>query len=275
MSSLPPRSSAVLVAESDPAVAQLRARMDAFYAATQSYSAFQATSHYGAEWDHVKAEITARVSGGKICRVLEFGAGRTGFAASLGVLRPAVHFTAQDITPANAAYLRTQADEVCVGPITDLSGSFDVIFSTFVLEHVSDPRHTLDALFERLTPGGVLLLFCPRYDAPFYLSHSADHYGFWQRVRLGLGLLARRLRTCLSGRPAFLIHLDPSLFTLPWSMDRDAIHWVSLFDLRAHFAGRANLRELTIPSGSAKDWIVKRLLTVNLAIEKPMTPGRG
>lgn len=269
MSYAPPTNPVVFAAEDDPSVSLLRARMDAFYDATESYSAFQTASHYGAEWDYVKAAIAARGSGAAKCRVLEFGAGRTGFANSLGDLRPAVHFTAHDITPANAEFLRSHADDVRIGAIAALEGPFDVIFSTFVLEHVSDPRRTLDTLFALLRPGGVLLLFCPRYDVPFYLSHSADHYGPGERIRLGFDLLVRRLKTWVSGRPQFVIHLDPALFTLPWSMDRDAIHWVSLFDLRAHFASRARLRNLAISSGSMKDWFVKNFLRVNLAIEKP------
>lgn len=275
MSSVPPQNSRVFAAETDPSVDRLRARMDAFYAATDSYSAFQTASHYGVEWDYVKLAIVERTNGTNQCRVLEFGAGRTGFASSLGELRPAVHFTAHDITPANAEFLRTQADDVCVGAIADLEGPFDIIFSTFVLEHVSDPRRTLDRLFELLTPGGVMLLFCPRYDVPFYLSHSADHYGRGERIRLGCELLLRRIKTYLGGQPEFLIHLDPSLFTLPWSMDRDAIHWVSLFDLRSHFASRARLRKLTVSSGSAKDWFVKHFLRVNLSIEKPKQVTNG
>ncbi|MGB8167745.1 MAG: class I SAM-dependent methyltransferase [Chthoniobacteraceae bacterium] len=268
MTSAPLPVSDFFAAESDPAVAALRTKMDAFYAATADYAAFQTTSHYRDEWGYVREAISARLKNQPTCRVLEFGAGRTGFAQFSGDLRRAIHFTAHDVTPANADFLRTQADEVRIGSISAIEGPFEVIFSTFVLEHVSDPRQTLDTLFDLLQPGGVMLLFCPRYDVPFYLSHSADHYSRGQRIRLGFDLIFRRLRTLLTGRPEFLIHVDPSLFYLPWSIDRDAIHWVSLFDLRAFFAGRGDLRNLPVSSGSAKDWFVKNFLRVNLAITK-------
>lgn len=274
MNSAPLPTTPIFAAETDPSVAALRAKMDAFYAGTESYSAFQSMSHCGNEWGHVRDAIRARVKTPEKCRVLEFGAGRTGFAQFIGELRGSIHFTAHDVTPANAEFLRTQADEVCIGRISDLQGPFDVIFSTFVLEHVSDPRQTLESLFRMLNPGGVMLIFCPRYDVPFYLSHSADHYSRGRRIQIGLELIFRRLKTLFTGRPEFLIHLDPSLFTLPWSMDRDAIHWVSLFDLRALFAPRARLRKLSVSPGSAKDWVVKHFLRVNLAIEKQGAHGQ-
>lgn len=269
MSSMPPHCEKIFADESDVSVTALRARMDAFYATTISYDAFQATARKDDEWRHVGEAIRERLRHRPRCKVLEFGAGRTGFGDYLGDLRPFVEFTAQDVTSANAEFLRTQADHVCIGPIGDVPGTFEVIFSTFVLEHVSDPRATLERLFGMLDRGGVLLLFCPRYDFPFYFSHSADHYTIGRRLRIGFQVLAHRLRTLIGGPPAFLIHPDPSVFHLPFANDRDAIHWVSLLDLRAFFRDRAILRELPIRCGGAvKQWFVKQFLTVNVAITK-------
>lgn len=272
-----PRSPiAIFASEDDPQVTHLRAAMDDFYATTTSYNAFQSIAHKGDEWPHVLEAIDARLKDSIRLRVLEFGAGRSGFGDFLGEVRPSVELTAQDVTPANAEFLRTQANHVCIGPIEDVAGSFDVIFSTFVLEHLSDPRATLERLFGMLAPGGVLLIFCPRYDFPFYLSRSADHYTAGKRFRIGLRVLFRRLWTLIGGQPAFLIHLDPAVFHLPFVNDRDAIHWVSLFDLRAFFRGRASLRKLTVYSGGiSKQWLVKKFLTVNLAITKPNLSRHG
>ncbi len=270
MNSTPSTTPAILTDESDPAVTALRRRMDDFYTTTRSYDAFHTIAQKHDEWPHVCAAIGARLKYQPRCRVLEFGAGRSGFGSFLGELRSSVELTAQDVTPTNAEFLRTQTDHVYIGSIKDITGTFDVIFSTYVLEHVSDPRDTLERLFAMLNPGGVLLIFCPRYDFPFYLSHSADHYQPGQRRRIAFHVLARRLWTLLGGPPDFLIHLDPSIFHLPFAIDRDAIHWVSLFDLRALFRGRASLRRLGISSrGSGKQWFVKQFLTVNLAITKP------
>jgi SAM-dependent methyltransferase len=196
--------------------------------------------------------------------VLEFGAGRTGFAESIGPLRDRVHLTVQDVTPVNADYLRLQADQVHIGKISDLRGPFDVIFSTFVLEHITDPKSTLETIFKLLEPGGSLLLFCPRYDVPFYLSHSADHYGWLVRLRMAAAVCWRRFATVVTGRPAFVIHSDPAILHLGWRMDRDAIHWASLIDLRVFFRDRGKLEKLAIRSGSFRDWCVKNLLRINI-----------
>jgi hypothetical protein len=62
-----------------------------------------------------------------------------GFARTLGKPRPQVHFTAQDVAGQNREFLRTEADAVLIGDIAALEGHFDVIFSTFVLEHGTNP----------------------------------------------------------------------------------------------------------------------------------------
>jgi SAM-dependent methyltransferase len=257
-----------LTRENDVAVERLRERMDAFYASAVEYSAFQNPSAHPQEWAHVHDAILERAQRPGVCRVLEVGAGRTGFAAALGELRSSVHFTAHDVTSFNADYLRAEADAVQIGALPGSDERFDVIFSTFVLEHVSDPERSLETLFGLLNPGGVLIVFCPRYDFPFYISHSADHYGVVRRLVLALYVAARRVGTLLGGRPAFLIHHDPALFHLPWAMDRDAIHWASQLDLRALFRRRGEVRELPLPSGGRKDWFVKNLLRINVAITR-------
>src|SRR5437899_3352542 len=104
-----------LTRENDAAVDGLRERMDAFYASSVEYSAFQKPSAHPQEWAHVQDAVRQRAGGPAACRVLEAGAGRTGFAAALGDLRSAVHFTAHDVTPFNADYLRAEADKVQIG----------------------------------------------------------------------------------------------------------------------------------------------------------------
>jgi len=253
-----------LTHEDNPEIATLRRRMDAFYASSADYPAFQQPSDNPEEWTCVKETILQHLRTEETCHVLEFGVGRTGFPGWLGELRKSVRFTAQDVTPTNADYLQSQADKVQIGKISDIRGTFDVIFSTFVLEHMSDPKHTLETLLKLLRPGGALLLFCPRYDFPFYLSHSADHYGWFQRLRIAMYLCWRRLATVLTRRPAFIVHADPALLHMEWQMDRDAIHWASLIDLRMFFRNRGQIQKLVIRSGSVKDWCVKNFLRINL-----------
>jgi SAM-dependent methyltransferase len=258
---------AVLVSETNPAVEDLRKRLDQFYRTTDDYQAFQDRSWHPNLWSLIVKDIT-HLNGGT-ARVLEIGAGRSGFYEYLRQCRVDAHFTAQDVTPKNDCYLRENADEVVIGPLQRVTGIFDIIFSTFVLEHVTDPVATLERCWSLLKPGGTLFIFCPRYDAPFYLSHSADHYAGIVRAAIALRLAAARARTLLTQLPRFFIHTDPALFVLPWQRDRDAVHWVSYFDLAIFFRRRGCLRKIRIPSGGLKDAIVKNLLQINIAVQKP------
>ena len=254
--------------EDDPRTTELRTRMDAFYQSTASYSAFQTVNDLPQQWRHVHAAIVEILKEQPICRVLEIGSGMSGFSQFAQDIRSSLCYTAQDVTRANEEHLRSVADAVHFGSITELEGEFDVIFSTFVFEHISDPRRTLEKLFGMLRKGGKLFIFCPRYDMPFYLSHSADHYGVFRRFGIAISLLAARFQAFLTRQPLFLIHTDPAVLHIPWTTDRDAIHWASLWDLQLFFRGCGLVKRLRIPTGSTKDWIVKNLLQINVAITR-------
>ena len=99
-------------------------------------------------------------------------------------------------------------------------------------------------------PGGALFEFCPRYAAPFYLSPSTAHLSPPRRVGLAIQVLRARLRTLLTGEPAFPIHHDPAIFHGPFARDRDAVHWVSRLDLAAFFRAQgAVVADLSLPAG--------------------------
>ena len=258
----------LLVSETDPVVQDLRKRLDAFYRTTEDYDAFQSRSWHPNLWSFVVDEA-ARLKK-TTCRVLEIGAGRTGFAEYLRQRGKNAHFTAHDVTERNESYLKEQADDVVIGPLPSISGVFDIIFSTFVLEHVTDPVAALETSWGLLEPGGKLFIFCPRYDAPFYLPPSADHYSGLARAGIAIQLAVARFRTLVTRKARFFVHTDPALFALPWKRDRDAVHWVSYFDLAIFFRSRGRLRKLRVPSGSLKDAIVKNFLQINVVLEKPV-----
>ncbi|MCX6966534.1 MAG: class I SAM-dependent methyltransferase [Verrucomicrobia bacterium] len=243
--------------------------MDLFYQNTSDYTAFKLVNALPEQWNYVRAAILETLEKKPLCRILEFGAGKSGFPGFVEDLKPSLHYTAQDVTRANEAHLLQVADAVHFSSIGQIEGEFDVIFSTFVFEHVSDPRQTLEKLFSFLTLGGKLFIFCPRYDFPFYLSHSADHYSALRRLGIGVWLALARLWSCIARRSLFLVHTDPAIFHLPaFYRDRDAIHWASLWDLEAFFRGRGRLKRLKLASGGIKDWIVKNLLQINVAITR-------
>ena len=270
-----------LVRERDQPTAALRRRMDAFYATVADYGDFRRErSEHPGPWGHVLEAIVRRLAEPGFagpCRVLELGAGRTGFGdvlrARFATVPGAVHFTVQDVTAQNAEHLRAQADAFHLGPVDELipgaAGPFHVVFSTYVLEHVTDPAATLSRCLDLLALSGALFVFCPRYDVPFYLSPSASHLGRAGRLGLALRVLAARLHTLLTGDSAFLIHHDPAIFHGPFARDRDAVHWVSRLDLGAFFRARgADVMDLPLPAGPGRDWVVKNLLTVRLRATK-------
>jgi 2-polyprenyl-3-methyl-5-hydroxy-6-metoxy-1,4-benzoquinol methylase len=257
---------------------ELRERLDQFYRKVPDYTAFHSASGQEHCWAPIGLELSRRLAApsgaSDPLRVLEVGAGRSGFGAWLesSGLRAAVHWTTQDVTDQNRVWLLEQADEFVLGDVSAVSPptSFDVIFSTYVLEHTTDPTAHLDALRALLRPGGSMFLFCPRYDVPGYLCPSSRHLGIVGRVRLVFDMLRARLASLLSGTPAFLIQTDLAAFYGPFFTDADAVHWVSLTDLRL-WARRSGLsmRRLRIghPRVGTKDWIVKRWLTCAVELQ--------
>lgn len=262
-----------IVDENDPQVTALRSRLDEFYATTAVYDDFKVVNFKPEYWQAVKDRAVEAIARRGECRVLEFGAGCTGIDDFLGELRSRVRFHVQDVTPQNAEYLRAHADEVHIGDLLslDLAGGFDVIFSTFVWEHVSHPRATLERLLGMLAPGGALIIACPRYDVPLYVPPSARHYGRGRQLAISLWLSWQRLMTMLGGRSRFYVHADPAVLNGPWYRDADAIHWPSLFDLRRAMPRGYRVRRLTMPmaGGGWKKRLWARALLLFVEINRP------
>jgi len=42
----------------------------------------------------------------------------------------------------------------------------------------------------------------------------------------------RHIVVVTTRRPAFLLHKDPAVFHKPWFRDADAVHWVSILDMK-------------------------------------------
>ena len=196
------------------------------------------------------------------CHVLEIGAGKSGFASAIEDIRSQVTWTAQDVTRFNIDHLEAVADRVFIGDMDELQTKFDIIFSFYVFEHLTRPEQNLIKLLDCLHPQGRLFLYCPRYDMPFYLSHSCDHYGPSLKFKIGLFLFYLRIKTLLLRKPVYLIHLDPALFRLPFSIDRDAVHWVSQFSLILTAKKFGSVRRLRYKTSGLSEWIGKHFLKV-------------
>jgi len=247
----------------------LAGRLSDFYGTTTDYVAFSAPSNQTRLWSHLASELRERLTDkpDRKIRILEVGAGRSGLGEYLQslALRQQVELHAQDVTAQNAQWLEERFDSLTIGSVEDVPGEFDFVISSYVLEHVTNPRAFLDSLWSKLAPGGVIMVTCPRYDAPFYLPPSVDHLPAPTRLRLACYAVWRRLVTLITRQPAWLVLKDPAVFHLPFSIDRDAVHWVSWFDIRAHWP---QATRLTLTSGSIADWIAKNLLTVGFRMDK-------
>ena len=260
--------------ESDPGISVLRRRLDDFYSDNDNeYQAFESTSQQHPYWNTVVEQISKlqkTLPAGAKLKVLEFGAGRSGFVHALGSLRPTVNLTLQDVTAVNQDHLRAHGDEVQICDLADLTGEFDVIFSTFVWEHVSHPRKVLETLLDHLAAGGSLFLFSPRYDVPGYVPPALRHHGRLHGIWLSICLQLSRLGTRLGMKNGdFWIVTNPSLFSVPkWFRDSDAIHLVSLYDLKAYLRGRATVTVCWPNMPRLMPHLLERLLKLCVQIRK-------
>jgi SAM-dependent methyltransferase len=256
-----------LTVENTPIAATLARRMHEFYAAIEDYDAYAESSRQPVFWEPIKREIADRAARGLRSLVLEFGAGRTGFADYLGPLREHVEFHVQDITDRNRDDLARKADKLVFEPLEQLDGAYDLIFSTFVWEHLSRPRASLFALLRLLAPDGTLYLASPRYDLPGYVPPSARHLTRARQLALASWLSARRLRVACGGAPEFLLHAAPACLSVPWFRDADAIHWVSRLDLRV-LEPEYRIEDIDVPVSGLKQWVWARFALLFVRIRR-------
>jgi SAM-dependent methyltransferase len=113
-------------------------------------------------------------------RLLDVGCGNRPFAAWYGPLVSSA--VAVDAAPAERLDALAFADRL---PLRD--AVFDVVLSTFVIEHVDDPAAAVAEWFRVLRPGGHLVLAAPY----LYPTHEAP-YDFQRFTHFGLASLLNR-----------------------------------------------------------------------------------
>jgi SAM-dependent methyltransferase len=261
--------------ETDPRTSDLRRRLDQFYDSAADYASFEEPSEKPEFWGPIRDEALRILATQGGCDILEVGAGKTSFGSFLGERREGIRFHVQDVTGRHADHLRTQADAVHIGDVRTISMPYDIIFSTFVWEHVTTPKAVLDYLLSLLKPGGSLFIISPRYDFPFYVSPSVRHYWKPRRVQIAAWLLWRRLRVWAGAEADFMIHLNPALLHRPWFRDADAIHWASWWDLVRYLKGKWVVRRhrLAVTGLSRRLWEKYLLLFVQISRMPPQGSG--
>ncbi len=119
------------------------------------------------------------VTVGRPLRILEAGCGRR-WQLDLGGIP--IHLTGIDLD-GDAVRLRVERhDDLDVAVVADLrtvdlpDASFDVVFSSFVLEHVAGAAELLDRFVSWLRPGGLLLLRLPDRDSVYgFVARHTPH----------------------------------------------------------------------------------------------------
>ncbi|MBC8136190.1 MAG: class I SAM-dependent methyltransferase [Fibrella sp.] len=157
-------------------------------------------------------EYPPATSGGG-CSALDVGCGDGRFMAALQKRDWQVVGTETDPAAAELARKRTGAPVYETPLPPDQQEKYDLVSLLHVLEHVSDPRDTLNGVRERLRPGGKLLLVLPNAE-----SIEADLFGTsWYHLDLprhfwafSPGTLVRLVETC--GFDVTEVRYTPFLF---------------------------------------------------------------
>lgn len=136
----------------------------------------------------MKGLLEARLNGleGPL-RILEAGCGRD-WPLTLSV---PYTLTGLDLDP-EALAARKDLDHTIVGDLRTAefpAGSFDVIYSAFVLEHVRGARQVLERFIRWLAPGGTLILQLPDRDSAYgLLTRMTPHWAHVMVYRHLFGL---------------------------------------------------------------------------------------
>jgi SAM-dependent methyltransferase len=149
-------------------------------------------------FEHRIAEYAASRPG--VVRILEAGCGRRWNLDLAGV---DFHVTGIDLSAESMRMRLEEAgdlDEAIVGDLRAVSltpGSYDVVFSSFVLEHVEGAEAVLDRLVPAIRPGGLLLLRIPDRDSVYgFVTRHSPH---WLRVQYKRRILGAKQ----AGRPGY------------------------------------------------------------------------
>lgn len=145
---------------------------------TRFMSAQQPHWHSQWAWDHYEKTVVALSRDFGLRRVCEIGGGRDPSFSAAEAHAHGFDLIVNDIDPGELALTPQGLETVCFDITGDLSraeaqrGSFDLMISRMVFEHLHDVRKAWENIHALLAPGGVALAFFPTLWAPvFALNH--------------------------------------------------------------------------------------------------------
>lgn len=123
------------------------------------------------------------------------------------------HVVGVEVDPAVAAQAAARRPGIVLAPAEALpfaDGSFEVVFSHEVIEHVTDDRAAAAEMVRVLAPGGRLTLFCPNRLYPFethgHYWRGRYHFGNTPLINWLPGLLRNRLAPHVRAYTAASLH---------------------------------------------------------------------
>jgi 2-polyprenyl-3-methyl-5-hydroxy-6-metoxy-1,4-benzoquinol methylase len=156
--------------------------------------------------------------------VLDYGCGTGGFLMALRAeeLMPVgVEF---DEAAARAAGRNANCETLSVEEFRSLRGvrQFDALHLGDVLEHLPDPKDTLQSLLPSLRPGGLLFVEGPLEINPSPVYWAIKAFGEMKRLvrprHVWRGKPTHLIRTGATQQHAFFGHVDPELVLQHWSI---------------------------------------------------------
>jgi SAM-dependent methyltransferase len=177
------------------------------------------------------SEAITDIAGTEPVKVLEAGCGHKWPISTNGT---ALHITGVDLDPEALRIRQDTVGDLDVGIVADLhtvdlpADSFDVVYSSFVLEHIPGAEPVLDRLVDATRPGGRLIIRIPDGQSVFgwATKHSPHRVHVWYH-RYGL----RERNAGKPGHAPYPTYYDPivSRQGMIDYADRRGLHVIAMY----------------------------------------------